>query len=180
MPANISAQTDDGQTPLSFATTAHRIDAVAFLLSAGANPNPASEHGSSLYIACVSGDERMVDLLLRSGADIEARTGFGYTPLIGACASLSHGIVIKLLAAGADINASDIHGATALMEAAERGDQDLAKLLLQNGADPDRLNEFGKSARMLAEQCCNWDIAAILTVAEKHSHVSARPAQPIM
>jgi ankyrin repeat protein len=82
-----------------------------------AKPSLAIEkdfHGFSLlHYAAMSGNKEAVGLLLKDGADLNARDILGWTPLDEA-ANLGHaGVVNLLIAAGADINPSN-HGYTAL------------------------------------------------------------------
>jgi ankyrin repeat protein len=124
---------------------------------------------------------RVVKLLLEVGADVDARTMTGNTPLFGAAAAgldntlllLDHGadpnipsqngttplmvartteVVWLLVAKGARINARSKRGETALAAAAGRGDDESVKLLLSKGADVNAADYRGYTPLMHAAQ----------------------------
>lgn len=90
---------------------------------------------SGLHIASVHGDEECVRLLLERGADPNAKSLYGDTPLVRATAAGERNIAVLLLAAGADPNLRCAGEITALHWAAEHHD-DMTRLLLDAGADP--------------------------------------------
>jgi hypothetical protein len=77
------------------------------------------EHGRTLLmVACRHGDQALVQFLLESGADPNARSPGGTTPLMyaktAAFARGDMGILELLISHGADVTATDTHGKTAL------------------------------------------------------------------
>ena len=72
--------------------------------------------------------------LLRAGADVDATTPHGVTPLALACAGGHAGAVEALLVAGADPNLASPDGETPLMVAARTGVVDSVASLLRHGA----------------------------------------------
>jgi ankyrin repeat protein len=87
-----------------------------------------------LMQAAAIGSADAVKLLLRAGADPNAKNDFYATALIWAGGDLAK--VRLLLAKGADVNARSRLGRTALMTAAYRdGGSDIVKLLVAKGAD---------------------------------------------
>ena len=69
---------------LHMAALSNRVESAQALIKAGAPLNDVDKHGYTplLYASTVDfGDERMVNLLLRSGADPKARAKTGETPL---------------------------------------------------------------------------------------------------
>ena len=88
------------------------------LLSLKVNCNIKTESGSLLHDAVNAGSFAMVDLLLKHGAQINARDQHEKTPLMMAAAGHDTGIIDLLLQQGADTTITDDQGRTALMLAA--------------------------------------------------------------
>ena len=80
---------------------------------------------------------------LQAGADLNARDGFGITPLHGAARTGTVEMVTALLEAGADPNARDGLGITPLYMVAEAGSAEAVTALLQAGANPNARNRDG-------------------------------------
>jgi len=76
----------------------------------------------------------LIPLLAQRGADINARDGDGWTPLMWASWSGMPGVVGKLLELGALPNAADKKGNTAVSIAAQRGLTEVVRLLAAKGA----------------------------------------------
>lgn len=79
----------------------------------------------------------LMELIVRKGADVNARTREGVTPLFICAQNGRIDLAKLLLRSGADANTAAITGCTALMWAARRGDRDMAELLLGSGAGVD-------------------------------------------
>ncbi|KAF0321115.1 hypothetical protein GQ607_011722 [Colletotrichum asianum] len=113
------------------------------LLNTGISPNESNKYisygRSPLQQAVEDGNLEMIDLLLESGADVNAppaKIG-GATALQLAAIKGRLGIGRRLIDLGANVNASgaEMHGRTALEGAAEYGRLDMVQLLLDSGAD---------------------------------------------
>jgi ankyrin repeat protein len=74
---------------------------------------------TALFNAALGGDRATVERLLAAGADIDAQTDFGDTPLIGACAKGNDAIARLLVERGADPGLADQEGRTARERAPE-------------------------------------------------------------
>jgi len=75
-------------------------------------------------------------MLIQAGADVNARSANGRTPLSFAVEENEPEIVSLLLAAGADVNAKNKSGSTALIIAAmENNNPEVLNVLIQAGAD---------------------------------------------
>ena len=93
-----------------------------------------------LHSACAHGQVQVALVLLKHGADHEARASAGETPLYRAVFMRHLEVVIALLdgdlGVPADVNAVADDGTTILMCAAESGSIDIVCELLRAGADP--------------------------------------------
>jgi ankyrin repeat protein len=105
-----------GQTALHLAVAGHHLEAVAFLLGAGAAPNCADINGTtplgSLHHFLDHDSESMVRLLLKGGADPSIADDEGHTPLHRAYRRPE--VIDLLLAAGADPDVVNANGQTPL------------------------------------------------------------------
>merc|ERR1711959_5715 len=93
-----------------------------------------------------------VELLLSHGADVEATTRTGRTPLMTVCQGKSdHDTTERLperlsellLQYGANVNSTDRYGNTPLHYACKAGSEDLVRLLLDRGADLNSTDHTG-------------------------------------
>ncbi len=76
-----------------------------------------------------------IKMLLQWGADVDAKSSTGKTPLIYAAQSFNWNAVSLLLKLGANVNAQDDHGRTALMFAVRLNSKTMILELLSYGAD---------------------------------------------
>jgi ankyrin repeat protein len=103
----------------------------------------------------------MLDLLLRHGASVDARSVEGATPLMNAVQQGNEAKVALLISRGADINAQDARGFTSLHRAAEMGRLEIVHQLLAHGANP-HIETLGYTAISLAELSEEHEIVALL------------------
>ncbi|CAG9948632.1 unnamed protein product [Clonostachys rosea f. rosea IK726] len=152
------------RTPLGRVVECHGsiyLEIAARLLESGADPNAIARvqavRGQSydmdtllllktaLLLAIEAGNEEMVELLLKNGAEVnkEARRGITRTPLQSACQQRRLPIVQLLLRCGANVNAppSIRNGGTALQLACLSGSIKIVRHLLSVGA-----NVFGPTS----------------------------------
>ena len=100
--------------------------------------------------AAAEGQKEMVELLLKKGAQIDARDNYNWTPLIYAAQRGRTPIVALLLEKGAQIGATAQQGWTALMWAARFGYTGTVRILLEKGAEIGAVNTSGMTALKLA------------------------------
>lgn len=106
------------------------------------DPNQASLafgnlHTTLLHAACYDGKADIAELLIRLGADVNAREVNGRTPLHHAANNGHLDVIDVLVRNGADLEAKDIEGMTPLMWAAISRSgikEQLVERLLQHGA----------------------------------------------
>jgi ankyrin repeat protein len=100
----------------------------------------------------------VIQLLLRKGADINATTLNGFTPLMKAIDSGSMDAFQCLLEdPNININQQTKFGYTALMSAAIANDCFMIETLLEHGAEINKTTTKGKTALMLATELGNTD-----------------------
>jgi ankyrin repeat protein len=104
------------------------------LLAAGANPNGDPSSGIPIFDAVRSTSGAAIDILVKHGADVNAKDEQGNTPLIVAAGGSDSGIVAQLIRLGAKIDARDRQGNTALMVAARFCNYWTIIPLLESGA----------------------------------------------
>ena len=102
-----------------------------------------------LWYAAVSNDMKMVELLLDLGADINAASNTGDSPVSYAC-FLNNVCIVKMLSMrGADVEKPNRFGETCLIIAAERS-LELCQFLIDNGA---KVNAQNSSSGNTALHC---------------------------
>ncbi|HYL63061.1 MAG TPA: ankyrin repeat domain-containing protein [Candidatus Methylomirabilis sp.] len=119
-----------------------------FLLTAGANPNAKGYLGDTPLMR--ANDAPIVEALIRSGADVNAKNDFGWTALNDAIEDGNLKKLQILVHAHAGLNTKDKDGWTPLMYAADKGDLEATKLLLASGADPRVEGNKGETALSIA------------------------------
>jgi ankyrin repeat protein len=105
---------------------------------------------SPLAQAVKTGDLGAVHALIKSRADVDARSGDGSTPLLWATHTSDVEIARALIAAGADVNAANHYGVTPLLDASRTGDATMMAVLLKAGATPGKAHPQGETPLMAA------------------------------
>lgn len=95
----------------------------------------AQDLNEQLLTAARKGDVPAARALLEKGADVNAKTRYGATPLSYACDRGNTDLVRLLIEKGANVDARDtFYGATPIIWAAQKGNGEIVKLLLEKGA----------------------------------------------
>ena len=124
-----------GWTPLLYAALYGDADSVGRLIAAGADPNVATESGTTPLVLAIT-DEAKTRALLEAGANPNARPDDGRTALILAASRRGSAPVLRLLLdKGADVRALSVNRTNALRQSAAAGDVDSMRLLIERGAN---------------------------------------------
>ncbi len=138
--ADVNHIDNRGDTALGSVVWGRDSGMAGVLLAHGANPNVLAYGGSSsvLQHAAVTGQAKIVDLLIAYGADLAA---YGEPSLTAAAWKGETDIVRSLLEAGVDPNAATgSDDRSAMHMAAENNQVETIRLLIENGADVNRLS----------------------------------------
>lgn len=111
------------------------------------------------------GSQKLVDLFVRAGINVNASDELGNSCLQIAIKNNFTIIANLLLKAGADADVKDASGLTPLLEACgkkTRGFKELAMQLIEHGADLNVRNQMGWTPLMLAISMGESDIVALL------------------
>jgi uncharacterized protein len=117
---------------------------------------------TSLLDAAESGDRPTALRLLAKGANPNALTADGATPLMYAAANEDLELVRALLKAGADVKLKNRFGTSALTEAAIVGSAPIIGALLKAGADPNTRNPEGETPLMAVARAGKIEAARLL------------------
>ncbi|VVD06099.1 unnamed protein product, partial [Leptidea sinapis] len=186
--ADVHAQTQTGDTALTYACENGHTDVADVLLRAGAALEHESEGGRTpLMKACRAGHLCTVQFLVGKGADVDRMTASGdHTPLSLACAG-GHADVAKfLLACDADPFRKLKDNSSTLIEAAKGGHTPVVQLLLDyphslmlprggvGSEDVNGLSPAQAAALGLSHTAAQPDFAHRLLPPLTHAH----PSQP--
>jgi ankyrin repeat protein len=169
-----------GMTALMTAVRKGREPAVQKLLTIGANVNlvvPGREGAASaLQVAADTVDpkeepDRILQVLLQHGAEVNARNAAGRDALSFAVARGRVDMVRMLLDHGAEVNGTDQKGTFALFSAACEGNAALVALLAEKGADMTKTMPDGQTPILCAVQADR--IEAVKMLLEKGAPVNA-------
>jgi len=157
-----------GRSPLHWACATGKTHLAELLLSRSRIPR-ANVHAveirgkTSLHLAAAHDWIDIVELLLKHGADITAKSDGGWTPLHNACELGSEKIVRILIEAGSDINAKLLNGMTPLHLAAQGGHLAAVKCLLERKDIKKAVRDtFGSTPFLRAAQNRHKDIVSLL------------------
>ena len=117
---------------------------------------------STLHMAVLSGQLKMVNMVLNSGVDIDVEDELEITPLFQAAAAGLRQICELLIEKGANINKRSKTGETPLFIASQEGHTDVVKLLLGHACKVDECRNDGSSPLIIAIFNRRIDIARLL------------------
>lgn len=173
---------------------------VRLLLQQGIDVNAVSDNGdTALYCACESGQLKIVEILLKAGADVNL-TGNDLYPLIAACNTGNVKIISLLVKAGADVGCKDLYGNTCLPAVAlsscqvaanwKTGDEEgkakyvervssVVRLLLCQGVDVNA-NSGGYTSLYYACSTQQLEVAQILLEAGMDANLFCYRSHPLL
>lgn len=154
--ANPNATDRKSRHVLNLAVRSGNLATVSLLIKHGAEVDGAGPGLTPLGAAAVGENAEILDMLLRSRANVNQPSQQGTTPLMLAAASGRPNTVARLLKCGAQVDAVSTDGRTALMRAVDKYAQHpslkVVELLMRAGANPKRADREGRTAVDLARQ----------------------------
>ncbi len=144
----------------------------------GADVNARNNYDglTALMWAARHGHADVVEVLMKHGADVNAKNNDGWTALMHSALNDEAEAAEVLLAHGANVNVKDNNGTTALMSAAQEGKTEVVEALLKHGADVNVKNNNGKTALMFAEEGRHREIISLI---RSHGAKKSKPEPPV-
>ena len=144
--AGMDANTEDA---LALAALMGHTEIITNLLAHGASVDGESaKRGRTPLMATTN--TAIAEILLRHGANVNAKDKHAMTPLMNGVAQRNQDKVRLLIEHGANVNDSNDLGGTALMTAAVLGQFEILQLLLASGARINQQDNNGRTALMYA------------------------------
>jgi len=137
---------NSGCTPLYYALSQDNVPIAEMLVNAGANLDIRPSLGNVTLLQMTLDHRPLFELMLTHGADINARSRGGKTPLHMASESGQVDEVRYLIDRKAAVNVQDNNGNTPLHLAARKGHGPVCAKLVESGADVAIRNERGRLA----------------------------------
>lgn len=171
-----------GMPLLHYAAQMAAPDVVQMMLEAGLDVNAkvdeCPKNGRSgctpLFFAARRSDAAVAELLISRGADVQAVSVKGETPLFWA----SDAVAPLLLKVGLDVHATNARGETPLFHVLNRGQCRAASLLIEAGADVNVVNVDGETPMFAACEFADC-IKLLLEAGAKADAVSAFGGTPL-
>jgi len=167
-----------GKTALCEAVVNDKEKTVELLISKGADVNAGEPPLKTPIFAMldsfvpISVDDRILDLLLKAGVNLKARTASGKTPLHIAVEERRKIFIEKILLAGAVLEVKDNKGKTPLAAAVMREKTGIVKLLLKHGANLEAQDKYGRTPLFYAVM--NNDYNTIRLLMNEGANVHAK------
>jgi ankyrin repeat protein len=130
----------------------------------GMDPDSCDEEGLSLLMrAAREGNLELVDFLVRSRANVRARTSWGDSAMSLAGQKGHTAVIRRLIEGGGEVNQP---GWSAILYAAMEGHVDTVKLLLDKGANPDSRAPSQLTPLMIASRNGHIEVVRLLLAAK--------------
>ena len=177
--ADVNVRDKGGSTPLVHAAAQGLIWFVQKLIANGANVNGANVPGNSkyvtpLHVASKHGFLRTASMLLKNGADVNAKASRDWTPLHDACENGHEQVVRLLLDKGAEVNVVSNSGQSPLHLASGNGHKEVVRMLLKKGANVDAKTKSGWTSLHYASVDGYEDVVWVLLDNNPKADVNAK------
>lgn len=162
---NLEEQDKYGNTALMLAIEKDKSDIAEVLISTGASDEKVKN--IKLIKACLSGDIKQIQDLLRADANPNARDSSGLPALNAAAMTGKTEVVGLLVDADADIEVRDEKGCTSLMAAIDRVHIEVVQQLLEAGACVHAIDNYDRNVtdhayEVVTQKSTRHDILKIL------------------
>jgi uncharacterized protein len=154
----------------------HKLETARALIRQRVDVNSKESDGTTaLHWAAHWNDADAADLLIRSGANVNAATDLGVSPISLACLNGGGTLVEKFLAAGGHAEVAGPNGETALMTCARAGSLQAVTALLAHGANVNaKENSHDQTALMWAVAGRHPDVVEALIEHGADVHARSR------
>ncbi len=182
--ADANAKDKWGHTSLYYAIRKDNLDLMNILIANGAKVDikhlGEATGETALHYAATTGKTEAVKLLLKAGANINAKDDRGRNVLHRAVQSADGEIVALLVGKGAEIDAKDDEsGFTALHHAARLGNTNAAEVLIAKGADINAKDKQGHTPLYVAVNH-DYQVAELLVNKGADSGIRTESGQTLL
>ncbi|XP_013406001.1 transient receptor potential cation channel subfamily A member 1 homolog isoform X2 [Lingula anatina] len=167
--AMMDDKNEDEQTPLHLAAMHGRTLVVRELVNRQKTivNDEDEESNTALHLAALAGHQKVMDVLLDLGADVEARNAKGWTALDCAAYMGKVKAAKTLLEADSPIDPLDRNKVTPLHLAAKGGHTELVELLIKMGANVAQRDHDGLNCLDMAIDCNHENVAMAIVKTDK-------------
>lgn len=150
--ANVHDSNKSGKNSLILACLHNNLEVVKVLIDNGCNIESIEpeKKQTCLSVASCYGFDKIVEYLIKHGANVNTNSYIGTTPLMLAASNDHLNIVKVLIKNNAEVNVQNETGSTCLIEASSKGFNCILKYLIDKKASIDTANNFGETPLMLA------------------------------